>query len=286
MAVNDDFLGDAATARRRKLLDKEWNDRQSLDSFHRENNRRAADSRYSHANRPRKPAPRPDTTVHVPRSAPRVDVPADVYGRRARTVQQAADIGSSGKPSATRSAVGGAAGGAATGAAVGSLFGGVGAVPGAVVGGVIGGAGGAAKGHAAKRAMRKAKLAALGPGRQMLVAEFLVCMVILALSPLTDKHQSEGAPVLLKRGAAICATFFILGLIGASGRGAAKVAASLGALITLSLVVSDRDIFSALANKMGATSSEPSGLAAGNAVQDVANNDITTESDIAGEGAG
>lgn len=217
---------------------------------------------------------------------PAPKLPHEQFADKGHAVQQASSIGATGKPSATRSALHGAGGGAATGAAVGAAFGGVGAVPGAVIGATLGGAGGAAKGHAAKRAARKAKLAALGPGRQMLVAEFLVCMVILALSPLTDKHQSEGAPVLLKRGAAICATFFILGLIGASGRGAAKVAASLGALITLSLVVSDRDIFSALANKMGATSSEPSGLAAGNAVQDVANNDITTESDIAGEGAG
>jgi hypothetical protein len=219
---------------------------------------------------------------------PAPKLPHEHFADKGRAVQQASTIGASGKPSVTRSALGGAGAGAATGAAVGTAFGGVGAAPGAVIGAGLGAAGGAVKAHGAKKLARKARIAKLGGGRQLLVGEFLVCMVILALSPLTDKHKDEAAQAFIKRAAAMCAVFFVLGLIGSAGRGPTKVASGLGALITLSLLVSDRDIFAAIATKVGASdqASEPSGLAAGNAIADIANNDITTDQDIAGQGGG
>lgn len=276
----EEIFGAAATERRRKA-----GNRERSRAFDEAQARKGPPKSTFGGGGPKKPVPGPE---HMPiRQAPApTELPGERYARRSRTVQQASTIGSSGKPSVTRSAVSGAAGGAATGAAVGAVFGGVGAVPGAVIGATLGGAGGAAKGHSAKRAASKARRLELGPGRQLLVAEFLVCMVILALSPLTDKHQSEGAPAFLKRGAAVCATFFILGLIGASGKGPQKIAAGLGGLITLSLLLSDRDVFAALAQKMGASSAEPAGLAFGDAAQDIGNNDITNGQDIAGQGAG
>lgn len=170
-------------------------------------------------------------------------------------VQNASTIGASGKPSVARGTVGGGASGAAKGAAVGTLIGPEGTVVGAAGGAVLGAAGGGVKAHRAKVAARKAKVKALGPGRQALVAEFVVCMVILALSPLTDRHQSEGPQAFLKRGAATMAVFFILGLFGATGKGPARIAAMGGGLITLSLMVSDRDVFASLAAKIGGSSS-------------------------------
>lgn len=224
----------------------------------------------------RTPTPTPArgrATVPAPR---RASLPHEVFRPR--------PVSSSSAPSGPAPAgdvIGGATAGAAAGAAVGGP-------PGAVIGGGLGAVGGAVKAHGAKKVLRKAKLAKLGPGRQMLVAEFVICMVILALSPLTDKHADEEAAEFLKRGAATCAVFFVLGLIGSAGRGATKVAAGLGALITLSLLVSDRDVFAAVANKVGtsASSTEPAGLSAGNAIGDIGNNDITNEADIAGEASG
>ena len=172
----------------------------------------------------------------------------------ARTALAVTDTG--GKPSVKRGAAGGAIGGAVAGAGLGSAVApGPGTAIGALGGAVVGGAAGGVKAHGAKKAARRAKLAALGPGRQMLVAEFLVCMVILALSPLTDRHQQEGPQAFLKRGAATMAVFFILAMISSAGRGPTKVAAMGGGLITLSLLVSDRDVFAALADKLvgGAT---------------------------------
>lgn len=167
----------------------------------------------------------------------------------------ASEIGATGKPSVARGTVGGGASGAAKGAAAGTLFGPEGTVIGAAGGAAIGAAGGGVKAHRAKAAARKARVASLGPGRQALVAEFIVCMIILALSPLTDRHQSEGPQAFIKRAAATCAVFFILGLFGATGRGPAKIAAMGGGLITLSLMVSDRDVFAALASKIGGSGS-------------------------------
>jgi len=174
-----------------------------------------------------------------------------------RAVQQA--VPSGGKPSTVRSTVAGAAGGAATGAAVGSVVPGVGTAIGAGAGAALGGAGGAVKAHTSKRAAKAAKRAALGPARQLLTAEFVICVAILAFSPLTDKHKSEGPQAFLRRGAAICALFFILGLISSGGRGATKVAAGFGGLVTLTLLVSSRDVFAVLAKKFNSTKEGPAG---------------------------
>lgn len=170
----------------------------------------------------------------------------------AATVKKAAGAGGT---STVRSTVGGAAGGAATGAALGSLVPGVGTAAGAGAGAVAGGTGGALHARAAKRAAR----AAAGPGRQVLIAEFVVCVVILALSPLTDKHRTDGPAAFMRRGSALCGLFLILALASTGGRGAAKVAAGFGALVTVSLIVSSRDIFVTLAQKLGSTKTGPAG---------------------------
>jgi hypothetical protein len=57
----------------------------------------------------------------------------------------------------------------------------------------------------------------------------------------------------MKRGSATCAFFVILGLISAGGKGAAKAAAMFGALVTLVLLVDQREAFGKLATTLNST---------------------------------
>ena len=95
--------------------------------------------------------------------------------------------------------------------------------------------------------------------RQLLVAEFVLCMVILGLSPLTDRHKEDGPRLFLRRAAAICVLFFLLGLVSAAGRGATKAAAGFGGLVTLTLLVSERSVFAALARMFNSRRASPDG---------------------------
>lgn len=85
--------------------------------------------------------------------------------------------------------------------------------------------------------------------RRFLVAEFAVCMVVLAFSPLTGKSPTAGA--FMKRGSAIMGLFFALGLVATAGRGAARAASGFGGLVTLVLLISERSIFTKLTSKLG-----------------------------------
>lgn len=169
-------------------------------------------------------------------------------GERGERVAEAADrvafrsalARGEGKPSVTGRAVGGAAAGTAAGAALAGP-------PGAAAGAVVGGAGGALAGRKAKAAYKAAMRASPGM-RRALVAEFLVCFLIAVLSPLTDKNRDEKPTTMLKRLTAIMLLFFILGLVGAAGRGWAKFAAGFGGLATVALAVSQRDLFMKIGN--------------------------------------
>jgi hypothetical protein len=142
------------------------------------------------------------------------------------------------------SIVGRAGAGAVAGGAAGAAIGG----PVTAAGGaILGGAGGAVGGARAKRAYRMA-MRTNGRARQVVVAEFAVCVIIAALSPLTDAKRDEPAGAWMKRMTAIMGVFLILGLVSAGGRGAARVAAGLGALITVALAVSERDLFTKIAS--------------------------------------
>lgn len=165
---------------------------------------------------------------------------SDVAGEARDYAYRSAVRRSEGKPSI----VGRTAAGAAAGTAAGAVIGGP---VGAAAGAALGGAGGAIAGAKAKKAYRLAAHANLG-ARRIVVAEFLICMVIVALSPLTDKKKNEGPTAFMRRMTAIMALFFILGLISAAGRGAGKFAAGLGGLVTVALAVSDRDLFTKVAD--------------------------------------
>jgi hypothetical protein len=156
-----------------------------------------------------------------------------------------------GRPSIAGRAAAGAAAGTATGAAVGGPAG-------AAAGAVLGGTGGALAGRKAKKAYDMA-MSGGGGFRRILVAEFLVCMVIAALSPLTDRKKDEPATAHMKRLTAIMGLFFVLGLVSAGGRGAAKLAAGFGGLVTVTLAISDRDLFMKIGSIFGNNATEPDG---------------------------
>lgn len=156
-----------------------------------------------------------------------------------------------GKPSVTGRAVAGAAAGTAAGAALGGPAG-------AAAGAVLGGTGGALAGAKAKKAYKLAMHSSLG-ARRAVVAEFLVCMVVIGLSPLTDKRRQEPSVTFMRRMTAVMAVFLILGLLSGAGRTAGKVAAGFGGLVTAAVVISNRDLFMKIGDLFGGRSGKAVG---------------------------
>jgi hypothetical protein len=206
---------------------------------------------------PRKRAPRKAAPISsapassVPVTAPLFDRSAEHAAERTRrlaaegheyAVRQAIRA-TGGRPSVSGRALSGGAAGAATGATIGSL---VAPGPGTAVGAAAGGGVGAVAGGVSGASAKKAYMAMMrtSPGaHRALVAEFGICMAVVALSPLTDRRKEEPPGRVMKRLAAILGVFFILGLVSAGGRSLARVAAGFGALVTVALLVSDRDLF-------------------------------------------
>lgn len=128
-------------------------------------------------------------------------------------------------------------------------------------GGLAGDAlGGLVQGGAISRGLRSPSKQSAGPGspaRRVLVAEFALCMVLVAFSPVTEAKQSESPAAWMKRASAVMAVFFVLGLIASGGRGAGRAAAGFGGLVTLGLAISSRSIFTVLAGKFGTSAGEP-----------------------------
>lgn len=123
--------------------------------------------------------------------------------------------------------------------------------------------------------------------KRLLVAEFVLCMAVLAFSPLAKKRSSDTPAGFMKRASAIMGLFFVLGLISTAGRGSARTASAFGGLITLVLLISDRSIFTVLASKLapGVGESDDQGAEdwdeAGEAVAD-AIGDVVEEVEQAG----
>lgn len=153
-----------------------------------------------------------------------------------------------------------AASGAAEGAAAGAALGPEGAVAGAVIGA-------GKKAMAAKKKKQAAKRNAgrsrglVGNPRRALIAEFVICIILLALSPLAKPQGDLSAKKWMTKGSAMCLLFIILGLIGATGPRTQKVTAAFGALVTIALLIDQRSIFGVLVNSLGNASKDdtPSG---------------------------
>jgi hypothetical protein len=143
----------------------------------------------------------------------------------------------------------GAVAGAGTGATLGSIVPGVGTAVGAGVGAAVGGAAGGVSAHREKAAERAA---GRGSAQQLLVAEFIVCMILLALSPMSS--DKEIAPKdWMKRGSAMCALFLVLGLVSHGSAAVAKVCAAFGGIVTVALLVDQRSVFTVIAEKLKST---------------------------------
>lgn len=93
-----------------------------------------------------------------------------------------------------------------------------------------------------------------GSARRVLVAEFTLCMVVVAFAPLSKKGESAAA--FMKRASALMGVFLLLALVSTAGRGASRAAAGFGALVTLGLLISSRSVFTVLATKIGSTAGE------------------------------
>ncbi len=101
------------------------------------------------------------------------------------------------------------------------------------------------------------------PARRVLLAEFAVCIIIVATSPITTRHRDEKPQSLMKRFTAVMLVFLVLSLIASGGRGASRAAAGFGGLVTLALLVSNRDLFVVIARKFSTTADEADPLGPG-----------------------
>ena len=135
---------------------------------------------------------------------------------------QPVDSGQPGeKPGRVKSAGKGAAGGSAAGPE--------GAAAGALAGLLTGGKGKRAAG-----------------GNKALVAELVVCMALLILSPLIAKGGDITAAKFMKKGSATLGVFVVLGIISTTGQTGRKVASGLGMLMTLTVLLNERSVFATI----------------------------------------
>lgn len=88
--------------------------------------------------------------------------------------------------------------------------------------------------------------------RKALVAEFIICTLLLGLSPLGRPSGDLGPIRFMKRGSATCAFFVILGITSSFGVGAARAAAMFGGLVTLVLAIDQRSAFGKTAELLNA----------------------------------
>lgn len=106
------------------------------------------------------------------------------------------------------------------------------------------------------------KVKGKGSMSRALVAEFLICMLILGLSPLTKAQGETKASAFMKTGTAMAGVFIILGLVSAIGPKSSKAAAAFGGLVTLALLIDQRSVFGKITeifNSPGQTENDPEG---------------------------
>lgn len=102
------------------------------------------------------------------------------------------------------------------------------------------------------KAKGKAKGGGGGSGAaRALLAEFVICVILLGLSPLSRPDGETRPADWIRRGTAISAVFMMLGMVSAIGPRSGRAAAALGGLITLALLVDQRAIFGEIARRMG-----------------------------------
>lgn len=94
--------------------------------------------------------------------------------------------------------------------------------------------------------------------RRILIAELMLCIIIILLMPKAAEKTGKKVPTLddiLHRLVSISIVFFILGLVTAIGTKFARVASGIGGLVTLTLLIGKQDeivyLFGAAAKPSG-----------------------------------
>lgn len=85
--------------------------------------------------------------------------------------------------------------------------------------------------------------------RRVLLTEFIVCVAVLGfgtLVPTPAGREEEGMSHLLVKGTALSLLFFVLSLIGSSGRAAGRAASGIGALVTAAYLLTSTDAYNIL----------------------------------------
>lgn len=80
--------------------------------------------------------------------------------------------------------------------------------------------------------------------KKLLMAQFVLCVVILALGSMTSdpKDGKSAAGRAMVKGSAFALIFFLLAILSAGGKGAAKSATAVGTLITVSYALTSSDV--------------------------------------------
>lgn len=99
---------------------------------------------------------------------------------------------------------------------------------------------------------KKAVAWAWSGNRKLLVAEFVICIVILGMGLITSmasgkaaqgkNSSNETVAKAMIKGSALAGLFFLLAILAASGKGAAKTATALGTLVTASYIFTSSDV--------------------------------------------
>lgn len=112
----------------------------------------------------------------------------------------------------------------------------------------------ASKDAASKARTKRILSGSSGKYRRLLIGEFIVCVLLLGLSPLARDNVSPLR--FMKRGSATCAFFIVLGLVSSFGPGSAKASAAFGGLATVALLVDQREAFGKLATVLNSSEGE------------------------------
>lgn len=118
--------------------------------------------------------------------------------------------------------------------------------------GLLGGSGGGSKktskstSPASKKSGKSvgAKLAGKVGNRKSLLAELVVCMVILLLGSMVRDNDDGTSSVvrLMVKGSALLAVFFVLSIMSTGGPGAQKAAGAIGLLVVMTYALTSQDV--------------------------------------------
>lgn len=123
--------------------------------------------------------------------------------------------------------------------------------------------GAAAAAPSGGRARRSVKWA-WSDNRKILIAEFLVCVVVLGLGTIVSPDDSKhDVPRAMIKGSALAGVFFVLTLVATAGGQARRTANAIGTLITASYVLTSADVHNIVSWAAGFFSAPQAGAVAG-----------------------